>query len=420
MKLKLQILLLLCVEYCLAQNNSIVIKDNENIVLNGSIQLVIDNDGNDAIARTGTQTGGFISNSEQSRICWNANTNSGITYTIPYKTSGGDQIPVSLTKNTAGTPTTEGRIVVSTYHTGGENTPLPANSSSYFSNVTNINNTEGSNNSSNMIDRYWLVCFENYTEKPTLTASFSFGVDGTNESDGITESDLQPQYWDGTAWRIASGTVGSHSITGIAGINFSAPWSLADKDSPLPIELLYFDAKCTNGKVELKWLTTSETNNDYFTVEKSRDAKNWNTVVNFKGAGNSNTYLYYSAEDNEPLTGNSYYRLKQTDFDGSYSYSKIVAISCNNTENNIKLISIQPNPASSDVDIILVSPADEEVNLVVYNNNGKVVAKKMFDITAGQSFNNMDIQKLKKGNYLFYVTTKDGVEIDSRHIIKKN
>jgi hypothetical protein len=100
-------------------------------------------------------------------------------------------------------------------------------------------------------------------------------------------------------------------------------------NSGLPIELISFDGQCNNSEVELNWVTASETNNDYFTIQKSSDGISFINVGNINGAGNSNIYEYYSYND-EPYANNitTYYRLKQTDFNGNYTFSKIIYTDC--------------------------------------------------------------------------------------------
>ncbi len=90
---------------------------------------------------------------------------------------------------------------------------------------------------------------------------------------------------------------------------------------PLVISLGDFNAEAIKGKVKLNWFTVSETNNDYFTVERSTDANSWNVVKIIKGAGNSASLLNYEWFDESPFAGTSYYRLKQTDLDGKFTYS---------------------------------------------------------------------------------------------------
>jgi hypothetical protein len=96
--------------------------------------------------------------------------------------------------------------------------------------------------------------------------------------------------------------------------------------NPLPIELLSFSAKAEGESVLVRWETATETNNDFFTIERSNDVKNWVVIGYVDGAGNSNRPLSYRFTDNQPLEGISYYRLRQTDYDGKYEYFGPVAV----------------------------------------------------------------------------------------------
>lgn len=97
-------------------------------------------------------------------------------------------------------------------------------------------------------------------------------------------------------------------------------------NTPLPISLVSFSAEVKSDFVELNWRTESELNNDFFLVQRTSDAETFEDVVKVKGAGTSTASNSYAAFDNRPLPGKSYYRLKQTDFDGKSSYSKIVSV----------------------------------------------------------------------------------------------
>lgn len=101
--------------------------------------------------------------------------------------------------------------------------------------------------------------------------------------------------------------------------------------NPLPITLTEFSVKKVNEKVLIQWTTTSQINNDHFIVERSDDGEKFSEITKVKGAGNNNQILNYSAVDYRPLNGVNYYRLKQVDFDGSYTFSDIKAL---NFENN--------------------------------------------------------------------------------------
>ena len=96
-----------------------------------------------------------------------------------------------------------------------------------------------------------------------------------------------------------------------------------------------------NNRVELDWITSLEIKNDYFTIEKSHDENEWEKVLTVDGAGNSTNLLLYSAVDYNPFEGISYYRLKQTDYEGESSYSDAVTV----VSEAIYETRIYPNPA---------------------------------------------------------------------------
>ncbi len=113
--------------------------------------------------------------------------------------------------------------------------------------------------------------------------------------------------------------------------------------TPLPITLLRFNAQeFNNTKVQLEWETSSELNNDYFTIERTLNGDIWEEVVRMDGAGNSTSIKRYQTFDCEPNRGVSYYRLKQTDFDGVSEYFDPVVVHLKNQE---KRFSIHPNPS---------------------------------------------------------------------------
>lgn len=99
--------------------------------------------------------------------------------------------------------------------------------------------------------------------------------------------------------------------------------------SPLSIDLTEFNALKSGESVKINWMTISEINNDYFTIERSSDTENWEIISFVNGAGNSNIVINYNIWDSSPLVGINYYRLKQTDFDGRYTYSKIISANFN-------------------------------------------------------------------------------------------
>jgi len=118
----------------------------------------------------------------------------------------------------------------------------------------------------------------------------------------------------------------------------------------LPIELVLFEAENERDYVQTNWETASEINNDFFTVEHSEDTQNWKEVGVVAGAGNSTETHNYSLKDLNPYSGISYYRLKQTDLDGTESYSEIRSVSRGIGSNSD--IHLYPNPTRDYVTVI--------------------------------------------------------------------
>lgn len=143
-----------------------------------------------------------------------------------------------------------------------------------------------------------------------------------------------------------------------------------DCSTPLPIELLSFNAILNNRVVDLIWQTSSEHNNDYFTVERSQEGYIFEPILYVDGAGNSTELLNYATKDLKPLNGVSYYRLKQTDFDGAFDYSEIRIVSTNEDA----LVLIYPNPTTSNVMFISSNVALTSLN--IYSAEGKLVLEK--------------------------------------------
>ena len=99
--------------------------------------------------------------------------------------------------------------------------------------------------------------------------------------------------------------------------------SFAAAQSALSIKLTSFTAVVEKSAVKLNWATATETNNEFFSIERSADGIEWKEVKRVAGAGNSEFTRNYESVDESPVAGNSYYRLKQTDFDGQKSYSDV-------------------------------------------------------------------------------------------------
>ncbi|HIA37379.1 MAG TPA: T9SS type A sorting domain-containing protein [Flavobacteriales bacterium] len=209
--------------------------------------------------------------------------------------------------------------------------------------------------------------------------------------------------FDGSTLRPTAGEDGRTVTSGYAykkGFTSFSKATVVGSNDPLPIDLLSFEAKSNDGAVELAWTTASEINNDFFTVERSRDGIDFATVLKKQGAGSSNQMLDYSLTDESPYKGLSYYRLKQTDYDGKNEYSKIIAV-------NIIVTSILyafPNPSKDQININL-DDSFKDVQVLVETISGQqvLVLDRYFN---GQTLT-VDIKDIKPGLYLLRLSSQE-------------
>ena len=161
----------------------------------------------------------------------------------------------------------------------------------------------------------------------------------------------------------------------------------------LPVEFAYVGVSQKDGNVIIDWVTYTQTNNEKFEVQRSNDNKDFITIGEVKGAGNSFHKINYKFVDSNILNGIYYYRIKQTDFDGIYSYSDVMSINLQNTLN----LKVYPNPANEYISVI--SSNDDSFKL--FNTLGTEVGRYQIISDNG----NINISKLEPGLY-FILGTK--------------
>ena len=194
-------------------------------------------------------------------------------------------------------------------------------------------------------------------------------------------------------------------------------WTISSITNPLPIELIDFTASCKNQSILVTWSTASETNNDYFTLERSVDAYEWVTIATINGMGNSNTLVNYNYTDTNSYNDIVYYRLKQTDIDGTCTYSGISAINCQN--NLIEIINIYPNPVSDCFGYIIFSTEAREIFIYVTDAFGRVIINKRENIAEGLNYKTLDVSGLAPAPYYLKIETANGLYKDSKQILVK-
>lgn len=170
----------------------------------------------------------------------------------------------------------------------------------------------------------------------------------------------------------------------------------------LPIELISFEGDAQANGNALKWLTATEIDNDYFTLERSLDGFNFETIYTEKGAGTISTPQAYEYLDEQATNGISYYRLSQTDFDGSSSIAGIISIERKQTS-NIEIHSLHPMPINDLLNIEIAAENDEQINIQVYNLAAQILISEIQQMQAGLNAFNINMSGLPSGVYLLEI-----------------
>lgn len=194
-------------------------------------------------------------------------------------------------------------------------------------------------------------------------------------------------------------------------LGFEGKYTLASKDNPLPVEWLSFSANWhdeTYSMVDIQWETASETNADYFEVQRSEDMSSWEYINTVEANGSSNQTSQYACFDNNPPneTETIYYRLKQVDNDGAYEYSKVAALTVpNELDDNISLF---PNPADDAINLQFISGVDTPITVYIWDELGKNVISREIEIVAGLNLIRFDISRLAPAVYTMQIITMGG------------
>ena len=182
--------------------------------------------------------------------------------------------------------------------------------------------------------------------------------------------------------------------------------------SPLPIELLSFTAHPVEKGCGLEWVTATETNNDYFTLERSHDGMNFEEAVRVKGAGNSTQTITYRYTDEHAFSGVSYYRLKQTDYDGHFEYSELVPFQSG--KNNFEVANIVSDSKEQSLRIYINNGRDEIVTYQLNDANGKIIYSGSHASSKGMSLLQLDGSALNSG--IYYITVSNSQNAITRKI----
>ena len=259
------------------------------------------------------------------------------------------------------------------------------------------------------LSRHWIVEQTGITN-PIYDVEYSYSSSDIVGSDAF----IYPAKYNTGGWQscnesgsnamIGNGSVNSGSRTlNWSGITSFSEFTGVGIGTALPIELLDFSAEPTTKVVNLKWITASETNNSHFTVERSSDGVVFKPVLEKPGAGNSNSVRSYTDVDTNPLEGVSYYRLKQTDFNGDFTYSEWVVVNFIGDQ-KISLETVFADRSTGNVFLRCNNPENQNININIFDAAGKIIhSSSQFSGSSNWS-GSVNVGSLSKGSYIVRIS----------------
>ena len=398
----------------------VVFNPDNNPATNPGTYLVIDNSNANAITLGGTATVDvpiIKSETEFNKIRWATGAATGI-YLIPFSTTSGISMPLTVNKTTAGVG--GGSLIFSTYNTMGKPSGTATvatgwNNVNYMpTDVTHMNDEPSGllNNSNNAIDRFWIIDAGEapyaYSTKPVVNLTFGFdpleaALNGGNTpalSSGVLVAQRfntgLNKWHDIVPMGAQAGITVAGAATPTAG-DFFRSWTLSNSLMPLPITLVDWEGQCEGKQVVLKWTTASEQDNHYFTIEKSRDASEWSAIGTVPGAGNSSSMINYSFID-DGAQGLGYYRLRQTDINGTTTVSNTIAAGCG-TDNGTAIVNAWDD--GTYLNLVVSSTLDAVYDLTLMDAQGKVMTTRASQvINTGSTTLRVDKRDIATGIYM--------------------
>ena len=241
--------------------------------------------------------------------------------------------------------------------------------SSAYAGVRLVNAKHPQNTStSNYLNRYWTVASSGITG---FSCNVTFTYVDADVQPGGTEGSIYGAQYSGS-WNLlnqVNSTMNQISHTVSSFSDFTG-----GESSALPVELVSFNASVKQNSVQLSWKTETEVNNYGFEIERSSNNETFTKYSFIRGSGNSNSDKHYSFTDNNLQNGTYYYRLKQLDTDGQFSYSDVVKATIDYTPNSFALSQNYPNPFNPSTKISWQSPVSGWQTLKVYDILGNEVA----------------------------------------------
>lgn len=274
---------------------------------------------------------------------------------------------------------------------------------------------------------YWMLYrFGNGTSTST---NLEFAFASGNLNSGVNASDLKlfnRGLTETTGWTAANTTAAS-AVFSTQTVVFAQTQTIYNKqimvganNNPLPVTMLYLNAKANNLDAVVRWATGTEINCRGFALERSIDGKTFTEINFIKGAGNSKITQQYSYQDADIFTATktAYYRLKQVDFDGSYTYSEVVVVKQEGVQN--EQISVYPNPVMDKLTIEIETLKGGAADVIITDITGKTISSLPINVIKG--FNKYELNNttnLTNGVYMITIV-QNGQKVYNSKFVKAN
>jgi hypothetical protein len=243
--------------------------------------------------------------------------------------------------------------------------------------------------------------------------NIQFQWNASDEAAGFDRSNCQMAHYNGSSWDnigSLSSASGSDPYTftynGYTG-SFS-PFGIGGSGGPLPVTMLFFKAKEENNTGVLNWATATEINNDYFSIEKSNDGINFISIGKINRAGNSHQIIKYSFTDLNLIQGYNYYRLKQVDYDGNFSYSRIEVLNNSAARVNFNTLNLYPVPANDILNVELENNLKGQSVIHIIDRSGVSLLELNLNTDVEHNRVAINLSEFQSGVYFLKCENADG------------
>lgn len=384
---------------------SLILQDGTRLSLN-THKLIINNPQANALQVIGSAGIRKQANSSftDAQVEWKGLGNNTGTYVIPFITSSGQKVGLHLQINSAGAGTS-GETVFATFGTDNTNTNIPVGTNGHP--YTDPLKT---------MDRYWSISHNGYTTNPTYSLTLQYADDEFGGTNTMDESLMTLFTWTGSTWQdIINSTIDEANNTGTHHNGTEGIYTFGSETTPLPITLLKFEATAGQNDILLNWRTTGEIHFQGFELERSTDLQHFNKIAYLPSTSTSaeeqNLYEYIDKE----ISVNQvyYYRLKQINTDGSFTYSNIRSAEIR-AEN--QLLSLYPNPTyNGRINLDINMSAEDKLTFELRSIQGHLLEKGTSPLHKGSNSIKFDFSSLSNATYILILN----IEKQRRRIIKK-